>query len=117
GARVRLFDAAGAMVGQGFVFATQASGKQLVQLASNQPFVTVELSAGAQGASGVFVHGAYTDAQGGFATAIFSNASGAHGSDFLVEQVVFEFARPKAAGDAYQATEDGGVQAFSSVLT
>jgi hypothetical protein len=61
----------------------------LVTLDSHFAFSTVELWAGAYDANGQFVHGAYAGPSG--AVAPYTDATGTHGSDFLLDWVEFTF--------------------------
>jgi len=117
GARVRLFDATGVLVGEYFVKAESTSGQQLLQLGSSVAFSAIELSAGALRADGSFSHGAYWNGDGTFGSDIYTDAAKVkHGSDFLVDAISFQLARPEAAADAYALVEDAGLQQFASVL-
>jgi VCBS repeat-containing protein len=116
GARVRLFDAAGKLVGESFVTASSATGDQQVVLGSDVAFSAIEISAGAQKADGSFVFGAYANADGSFGTAAYSSAGATHGSDLLVHSISFALARPTAVADNYTLDEDAKPATFASVL-
>ena len=114
-ARIRLFDAAGNLVGESYAHADSLAGNQLVQLNSAVAFRSVEISAGALKADGSFAFGGYSNADGSFG--VDSYTSGAkHGSDFLVHSISFALARPTAAADSYSFDEDAQPASFASVL-
>jgi VCBS repeat-containing protein len=117
GARVRLFDAAGVLVGESFVKASSTSGLQLVQLGSTIAFQSVEISAGALRADGSFSYGGYLNSDGSFGRDIYADgAMVKHGSDFLLDAVSFQIARPLARADMLALDEDAGLLQFPSVL-
>ncbi len=117
GARVRLFDAAGMLVGESFVKASFTSGTQLVQLGSTISFHSVEISAGALRADGSFSYGGYLNSDGSFGSDIYADSGKVkHGSDFLLDAVSFQIARPVARDDAFALDEDAGLLHFPSVL-
>ncbi|MHA4871786.1 type VI secretion system tube protein Hcp [Duganella sp. PWIR1] len=115
GARVRVFDGAGNLVGETFVTANSLDGNQLVQLNSAQAFRSVEISAGARKADGSFSFGAYSNSDGSFGSEIYT-AGTKHGSDFLLDGVSFTLARPAATADSYVLDEDAALTNFASVL-
>jgi hypothetical protein len=86
---IRLLDNNGNVVGEQAFSASSLQGSKLVTVNSSVAFSTVELWAGAYDANGQFVHGAYAGPAG--AVAPYTNASGTHGSDFLLDWVEFTF--------------------------
>ncbi len=89
---IRLLDSNGNVVGEQAFSASSLQGSKLVTVNSAVTFSTVELWAGAYDGN-TFVHGAYAGPGG--AVAPYTNASGQHGSDFLLDWVEFTF--PEAA--------------------
>jgi hypothetical protein len=87
--RLRLFDAAGNVVGETTFNADSASGTKLVSLASAVAFSSIEINAGAYNGN-EFVYGGYSNANGSFGSGVTTNSSGVHGSDFMVDWAQFE---------------------------
>ena len=87
--RVRLYDAQGMQVGEQLFQATNAQGLLELDLRSEFAFSSIELSAGAV-VNGTFQFGAYADPASDSNRASFANATGLHGSDFLVDWAEFE---------------------------
>jgi len=87
--RLRLFDAAGNVVGETTFNADGASGTKVVTLASATAFTSIEINAGAYNGN-EFVYGGYSNANGSFGSGVTTNSSGAHGSDFMVDWAQFE---------------------------
>jgi hypothetical protein len=87
--RLRLFDAAGNVVGETTFNADSASGTKVVTLASATAFTSIEINAGAYNGN-EFVYGGYSNANGSFGSDVTTNSSGAHGSDFMVDWAQFE---------------------------
>ncbi|WP_373987188.1 Ig-like domain-containing protein [Duganella sp. BuS-21] len=115
GARVRLFDGAGNLVGETYLTANSVGGEQLVQLNSAQAFRSVEISAGARKADGSFSFGAYHNSNGSFGSEIYT-AGTRHGSDFLLDAISFTLARPAVAADSDVLDEDAPLTNFANVL-
>lgn len=115
GARVRVFDGGGNLVGETFVTANSLGGNQLVELNSAQAFRSVEISAGARKGDGSFSYGAYNNGDGSFGSEIYT-AGTKHGSDFLLDGISFTLARPAAAADSYVLDEDAPLTHFANVL-
>ncbi|ATE59369.1 Calx-beta domain-containing protein [Thauera sinica] len=88
--RLRLLDASGNVVDEATFVADSTTGGKTVSLDSTADFTAVEISAGAYDGTD-FVFGAYAGAGGGFATGVYADGAGLHGSDFLVNWVEFEF--------------------------
>ncbi|MBE0546227.1 MAG: cadherin-like domain-containing protein, partial [Rubrivivax sp.] len=87
---LRLFDAAGLLLGERTFVADAPSGALTVTLAAAGGIAAIELMAGATNAGGVFIHGAYSSALGGFGSAVFADPAGKlHGSEFLLDWVDF----------------------------
>jgi len=87
--RLRLFDAAGNVVGETTFNADSASGTKLVSLASAVAFSSIEINAGAYNGN-EFVYGGYSNANGSFGSGVTTNSSGVHGSDFMIDWAQFE---------------------------
>jgi hypothetical protein len=92
--RLRLLDDTGAVVAETVFTANSSSGQMQVSLSAAQGFVAMELSAGAMSGT-EFVFGAYAGGQGPVV-----DATGTHGSDFLVDWVEFDFPVPVVMGVA-----------------
>ncbi|KPF46999.1 hypothetical protein IP80_15035, partial [beta proteobacterium AAP65] len=86
---IRLLDSNGNVVGEQAFSASSLQGSKLVSVNASVAFSTVELWAGAYDANGQFVYGAYAGPDG--AVVPYTNASGTHGSDFLLDWVEFTF--------------------------
>jgi hypothetical protein len=76
------------VVGEQAFSASNLQGSKLVTVNSAVAFSAIEVWAGAYDGSS-FIHGAYTSAGG--TVAPYTNASGQHGSDFLLDWVEFTF--------------------------
>ncbi len=88
--RLRLLDDAGNVVAETTFSAGSAAGSQQVSLHAAAGFSAVELVAGAYDGTD-FVFGAYQDAAGHAVPVATDGAGQAHGSDFAVDWVEFEF--------------------------
>jgi hypothetical protein len=75
----------GEQVGEITFTADNTAGTKSVVLSVPFGFDTLVLTSGAYDGSGTFVAGAYALSDGSYGSAPYSNASGAHGSDFLVD--------------------------------
>lgn len=96
--RLRLLDASGDVVGEATLAADSAIGSKTVTVNSLIAFQAVELVAGGYGSQG-FVYGAYDDH--GATQAAFADSTGRlHGSDFLLDELEFQFPAPMAPGVA-----------------
>ncbi len=90
--RLRLLDDTGAVVAETVFSASSNTGQQQLTLGAAQGFVAMELSAGSLAGTD-FVFGGYA---GGQAPVV--DATGTHGSDFLVDWVEFDFPQLTAIG-------------------
>jgi|GEM_PF-5471865 len=115
GGRVRLFDASGGLVSESFFSGNSSGGTLHVDVSSATLFKSVEISAGVRRADGSFSYGGYANSNGSFGSDIYAD-SVKHGSDFLLDKIAFEFARPVATGESYTLDEDTTLQG-TSVLT
>ncbi|MEF8714266.1 MAG: cadherin-like domain-containing protein [Accumulibacter sp.] len=87
---LRLLDAAGKVVTETSFHASGTTGTMVVTLTSDTAFSAIELSAGVYDGSN-FVYGGYAQADGSFASAVTTDASGnRHGSDFMVDKIDFQ---------------------------
>jgi hypothetical protein len=94
---IRLLDSQGNVVGEQAFSASSLQGSKLVSVNASTAFSAIEIWAGAYDGN-TFVHGAYTG-PGGTAVSPYANATGLHGSDFLIDWVEFTFPEPlQAAG-------------------
>ena len=101
---IRLLDGLGNVVAESLFRGSSTTGNHLVSLNAPGGFVAIELLAGAyNGAS--FVYGAYANADGSFGSAPFSNATGQHGSDFMLNWIEFDV--PLVGAAAVTAGQDG----------
>jgi len=82
----------GELVGEISFTADNAAGTKQVELSVPFGFDTLVLTSGAYDGVGNFVAGAYAQADGSYGSAPYSNASGAHGSDFLVDVLLLGIA-------------------------
>ncbi|QLH50800.1 MAG: cadherin-like domain-containing protein [Candidatus Accumulibacter cognatus] len=82
----------GELVGEISFTADNAAGTKQVELSVPFGFDTLVLTSGAYDGDGHFVAGAYAQADGSYGRAPYSNASGAHGSDFLVDVLLLGIA-------------------------
>ncbi len=111
GGRVRLFAANGDLVSESFFTGSNTGGTQHVDVQAASLFKSVEISAGVLRGDGSFSHGGYADAsadaKSGFGSEIFTDGANAqHGSEFLLDKITFEYARPVSTGESYNLAED-----------
>jgi VCBS repeat-containing protein len=86
---LRLINGSGQVVAQTAFRAEAASGIKTVTLGASS-FVAIELLAGAFDGNGLFVHGGYSTAAGGFGGPVGPGATGAlRGSDYLLDFAEF----------------------------
>jgi hypothetical protein len=87
---LRLIDSDGEVVAEQAFRADGASGMKQVKVTSAEPFVALELMAGAYDGE-QFVFGAYANADGSFGAPITTDPSGTkYGSDFMLDWIEFE---------------------------